>query len=125
MLFVSSGGISRLYWPNQPSPLMIWLAAILEIGEDEAEDVHELRVTVVNDGGESVGMVTAAMQGPPGARTFLHPGEPAVVPVAIPLGPIVLPGHGMYDVRVVADNGVAEIRTLYIGEPPVPSHEGD
>jgi hypothetical protein len=118
MLFVSSGGISRLYRPDQPMPLGIWLAVVLEVTADEMFAVHELRVTVSGEDGATVGSVTAGMQAPAGMQVQLNPGEPAVIPVVIPLMPIVVPGHGMYDIRIVADNGVAEIRTLYVGDPP-------
>lgn len=120
LLFVSSGGISRVGRPvNEPRPLPLYLAVILEVGFDELDRVHELRVTVNRDGGqERIGEVAAALQPPPGAAEVLHPGEPAVVPVVIPLQPIVIETNGQYDVRVSADGGVAEIRTIYFDPAP-------
>ena len=92
----------------------LYLAVVLEVGYSELESVHELRVTVTRDGGaEIIGQVAAAFQPPPEAPAILHPGEPAIVPVVIPLQPITIAKNGQYDVRLSADGGAAEIRTVY------------
>lgn len=43
-------------------------------------------VTLTTDGGGTeIGRITAALQGTPGSSANLNPGEPASVPMAIPL----------------------------------------
>ncbi len=122
LLFVSAGGISRLYRPpDQPAgPLGLVLAVILEIDSDQVETVHEVRVTITREGGEEIGTLPAALQGPPGAAANLNPGEPAVVPIVLPISGMIIPAFGMYDVRVSADGGVPEILTVYV--QPGPPH---
>lgn len=120
-LFISSGAISRIGRPvNEPRPLPLYLAVVLEVANAELEYVHELRVTVTKDGGaETIGQVAAAYQAPPSIAGRLHPGEPVIIPVAIPLMAITIRTNGQYDVRLSADGGTAEIRTVYFD--PMPS----
>jgi hypothetical protein len=122
VLYVSSGGINRLFRPEgQPSPLGIFLGVILEAEQDEAALVHEVRVTVTREGGEEeIGRLTAALQGHqnPTAAVGILPGEPIIVPIAIPLTGVMISGLGMYDIRVSVDGGVPEIRTVYAVAPP-------
>src|ERR1700683_4960786 len=61
LLFVSSGGVTRVYhqpdWPL-PRPLGLHLGLAVEVGPDEIDKVHEVRVRVVQ---QSTAMETAAV----------------------------------------------------------------
>lgn len=121
-LFISSGAISRIGRPvDEERPMPLYLAVVLEVGYSELERVHELRVTVTRDGGaEIIGQVAAAFQPSPEASATLHPGEPAILPVVIPLQPIIIAKNGQYDVRLSADGGAAEFRTVYFEQLRTP-----
>ena len=117
MLFVSSGGVTRLFCPRLPWPLPIHLALVLEAGPDEIDMVHEVRVTVTSEGGANqMGQVTLGFQ--PLRPLHLNPGEGLPIPLVLPLGAIAVTALGPCDVRVTVDGAAPQILTLYATEPP-------
>jgi hypothetical protein len=123
LLFVSSGGITRIYHPPKnplPRPLGLYLALVVELGPDEIERVHEVRVRVVRtSSAKEVGAVVAAFQANQQvAGAQLEPGETLSIPMAIPLGMMLLPGYGSYDVSAAADGHVSKLLTVYLKLPP-------
>jgi len=122
LLFVSSGGITRLYhqpdWPL-PRPLGLYLGLTVEIGPDEMGKVHEVRVRVVQQStANEIASAVAAMQPVAGLPAELEAGEAATAAAAIPLAMVQLPALGAYDVKVSVDGLTPRIMTVYLKPPP-------
>jgi hypothetical protein len=119
LLFVSSGGVARIYCPQLPQPLGVFLALVLEVGPDEIQNVHEIRVTVTKDGGGTqLGQLVVGFQLVP--PPHLHPGEAMVVSQAFGLSPIGIDSLGQHDVRVTVDGATPRILSFYAELPPQP-----
>jgi len=94
------------------------LALVLEIGPEEIEAVHEVRVTVLwAGGGEEIGQATLGFQAPP--QPQLQPGEAMVVPLVIPIQGIMITHMGPHDVRVTVDGEPPTILTVYAVDAPL------
>lgn len=121
LLFVSSAGISRLYHPNAPIRPNLYVAGIVEVGPDEFDRVHELRVRVrspqqANEVGEAlIGM--HPMEVSPGMK----PGEAATLPFVLPLAALELAEFGPYDISVSVDEEPSVLLTLYVEQFAGPS----
>jgi hypothetical protein len=119
LLFVQSGGISRIGHPEGTPPMLqAFLAAVVELNPDEAKQAHELKVKLArNDTAQEVGTMTAAFQAE-GAQLF--PGENLSIPFVFPLHQVLLTSDGAYDVHLALDGGAPRILTVYIfsGAPP-------
>ncbi len=119
MLFVSSGGVARVWCPELPRPLAIFLALVIAVEPDELDQVHEVRVSVSHEGGATpLAQIVLGFQ--PQPNPILHPGEAQIVSLALPLGPIAIQELGPHDVRVSVDSGTPRILTLYAEKPPAP-----
>lgn len=113
LLFIMSGGIARLNALGLPCPFIVFLAAMMEIQPDEFDIVHEVRVSVVNAGdAREVGSATGAIKPP--VPLGIHPGEPMVTPLVVPLSPIILHSLGPHDVRISVDGEPAGHLTCYV-----------
>jgi hypothetical protein len=108
LLFVLSGGITRLRRPAYPAQLGVGLALVLEFDRIEDEHSHEFAVVVVGEDGEEVGRVAADIQ--VGEPEGSYVGENVQVPLAIDMHGALLPKPGPYQLHVYLDG--AHRRTL-------------
>lgn len=119
LLFISSGGISRIgRQPGVVATMNAFLATVVELDPDEAFQAHELQVKIKNTTtAAEVGTLTAGFQST-GAQLF--PGENLLVPIVAPLHGAVLGEDGPYDIHVSVDSGTPRILTVYVftGQPP-------
>lgn len=122
LLFVSSGGITRIHRaPEPPMAMGVALAFVLEIPPDEIELAHEVKVTVTRpEAVETVTEATVGLQLRQEQITGIQPGESIQFPWVVPLHNVGLPAYGAYDVKVSVDSQTPELLTFYVVEPLIP-----
>lgn len=101
LLFVLSGGITRIRRPSYPAQLGAGVAVVLELDAFEAERGHQFELVVVGEDGEEVGRIAADLQ--VGERTGAYAGENIHVPLAIDMQGAVVPRPGAYELRIYVD----------------------
>lgn len=114
LLFVSSGGITRIAAPGVGSPVGFSVAGELEVGPLESDTTHEVvfKVTSV-DTSETMWEATMSVStnvAPEG----LFPGESLHVPYALSVGPFPVRAFGPHDLKVSIDNAETELLTFYV-----------
>lgn len=118
LLFVQSGGLTRLLAPAFPAKFPCRLACLVELPADEAAEAHGLTIKVkAVDTATVLATVNVALhevKRPQG----LAPGEPRLVPVVVPLDAVVFPSPGQYDVHVDVDDEFAGDLSFRVGERP-------
>lgn len=100
MLFICSGGVSRLRRFVVPAPMGVALALVIEMDQIEAERPHELQVYVTGEDGVRHAELDAGIQLD---AQGLAVGEKASVPVTLDLRLVSLPSTGPYDVGIYVD----------------------
>ena len=112
LLTIVGGGVTNLWAPQIPTAPNLWVGVLLEIGPDEAQTPHEVRLTVT-----SVDNATAIAP-PMTGRIDVHNGhtmrEAAQIPLAFDLRGMHISDYGRYDVRLTIDQTVDEILTLTV-----------
>jgi len=117
LLFVLSGGISRVLRETYPAALGTCLALVLEFERREAERTHDLLVLVVGEDGEDIARVQAEVRvDHPGQA---KPGENVHVPIAVDMRGVPLAKAGAYELRVYVDD--EHRRTLQLWAELLPS----
>ena len=100
LLFVASGGISRVIRPSYPAPASFALALMLELDAVEVREPHEIRVRIMA-ADEPIGEMTAGFQI---NDADLHPGERQNIPVPVNLHNVPLPAPGGYSITISVDD---------------------
>lgn len=114
LLFVSSGGITRIGAPEVGAPVQFSVACELEVLPFEVGETHtvEFKVTSAETSKEvwkaTLTINTAA--NPEG----LFPGESLHVPIAFRVGPFAVEQFGPHDLKVSIDNYETELLTFYV-----------
>jgi hypothetical protein len=116
LLFVLSGGITRVHRETFPAQLGISLALVVELDRLEAEHPHQLQIIVVGEDGEEVARVDAEVS--VGNADVAKPGEALQMPFAVDLRGAVLPKAGAYELRIYLDG--EHRRTLQFWAEPIP-----
>lgn len=118
LLFVSSGGITRLTRATLPAPLRLSVAVVVEVPAYERNRTHEVRVTIVYaDSAEQVGYGIIGFQ--PQEAEVADDGESLYVPLVLEIPPeAVTNNYGRHDVRVSVDGCEPRILTFYVLPPP-------
>jgi hypothetical protein len=98
LLFVSSGGITRVRRAAFPAHLGAAFAAVLQLDAIEAERPHQFELVVVDEDGGEIARVDAEIV--VGDLSTVHPGEMVQVPLAIDLHFMTLPRPGAYELRL-------------------------
>jgi hypothetical protein len=115
LLFVASGGISRVYAAEVPAPLSVMLALLVEIPPDELASVHEIQIAIRrSDTAEDVTRAVLAVQ----AGGDVYPGENLIVPAVLDLRGVRVSAHGSYDIRITVDGDVGILLTIYVVDKP-------
>jgi hypothetical protein len=117
LLFVSSGGISRVVHSSYPAHTRIYLAMVVHLPAGTLGTAHQVLIKVkYPDDAALVGTVEIGInvsEELPGA----HPGEGINVPQVIDLAPLTFPRAGQVDVQVSIDGGPAGDLTFWLLEP--------
>lgn len=116
VLFVSSGGVSRLTASRLPCPFAMHLALLFEIPSDEIGNTFRVNVTVAHAPTAQVGGTAEAKLSTRSNDTLL-PGEALMVPMAVDLRPIEVKQPGPHDVRINVDGQLARFLTINVLTP--------
>ncbi len=118
LLFVQSGGLTRLATGSFPAGFGCHVAAMVHLPPDEAVDAHTMVMKVkAADTATLVATVNVALHEqpqPPG----LQPGEGRQVPFVIPLHAVSFPAPGQYDLQVDIDDELAGDLTFRVERHP-------
>jgi hypothetical protein len=109
LLFVASGGITRCYRDALPAPLGVYLATVLDLDRFEAEQVHQLQVSVVDEDGQPLAEITGEIQL---GATQLMINENLNVPITFDLRNVPVERFGSVEIRLYV--GGEHRRTLPI-----------
>ena len=101
LLFVSSGGITRVYRDSFPAPIGVMLALVLEMSPVEAMDPHKIRVRIEDADGRKLAEMTGEVQVKLGSGH--DPGELVNVPFVADFRAMKLPTPGRYQVAIQPD----------------------
>jgi hypothetical protein len=113
LLFVSSGGVSRVVSQSFPARLRLYLATVVHITADEVDRPHRMSVkfkypdVAATIGGLEVNIQLNKLGG-------VYPGEGVNVPQAIDLSQIPFPKPGQVDVQVAIDDELAGDLTFWL-----------
>lgn len=111
LLFVLSGGITRVYRPKLPGNLGVKAAVVVEIGFAEVGRAHQLVVSVKHAGtAQEMGRLTSGFK----AGGALEPGESLYVPIVVDLAAVPVKEYGAHDVQVAIDGAVPAQLTIYV-----------
>lgn len=111
LLFVLSGGITRVYRRTLPAPLGVKAAVVVEIGFAEIARPHQLVVSVKHVGtAQEMGRMTSGFK----AAGALEPGESLYVPIVVDLASVAVKEYGAHDVQVAVDGAVPAQLTIYV-----------
>lgn len=111
LLYVMSGGITRLWRPSVPAPLGIFYAIVLELDQVEMERPHEFLVIVMNEDGDRVVEVGGGFQV---NAADLHVGERQQVPLAIDFRQGEITTWGAHSVSFYVDGNSAHETAFYV-----------
>lgn len=107
LLFVQSGGLTRLVAPKLPAAFGFHVAAMVFMAPNEAIDAHRMVMKIKSaDTAKLVATINVQLHEvtQPVARL---PGEGRQVPVVVPLGKVAFPAPGRYDLHVDIDDQLA------------------
>ncbi|MCC6338569.1 MAG: hypothetical protein KJ056_02000 [Acidimicrobiia bacterium] len=118
LLFVSSGGITRVMRPEYPAPLGVVLALVVDLDPEEHGEQHRVRVRVIDahdtvlwDGTAELGV----------GQVQAETGEHISLPLVVDLRPVALPADGVYRLEVDANGVLRQIlrlRAIHVPLPP-------
>ncbi|MFK8023511.1 MAG: hypothetical protein AB8G26_06060 [Ilumatobacter sp.] len=121
LLFVQSGGLTRLVAQTFPATFHTYVAAMVNVPSHEAADAHRMVMKVkAAETAKLVATVDVAMHERPLPRG-LQPGESRQVPLVIPLQKVIFPRPGQYDVQVDIDEQLAGDLNFRVEHRPPPS----
>ena len=107
LLFVQSGGLTRLATSSLPAKFPCHVAALVYVTPDEATAGHRVVMKIKQAATASVtATINVAIHEtapPPG----LQPGEGRQIPVVVPLSGVAFPAVGEYDLHVEIDDDLA------------------
>jgi hypothetical protein len=107
LLFVQSGGLTRLAAPTFPAQFACHVATLVWLPPHEAGTAHEIVMKVKS---ASTAKLTATVKvelHESAAPSALRPGEGRQVPIVVPLGAVSFPEAGEYDLQVEVDDEFA------------------
>ena len=99
LLFVTAGGIKRVWRSEYPAPLGVALGLLFEVHPMEMAHPHEVHVQIMGPDGEQVMMAQGAFQ----AGADLEVGESLTIPMAMDLRGVTLPREGAYMLNISID----------------------
>jgi hypothetical protein len=118
LLFVQSGGLTRLVAPSFPAKFACHVATLVWLPPNEAGTAHEMVMKVKS---AATARLTATVKvalletTPPSG---LLPGEGRQVPIVVPLAAVSFPAPGEYDLQVEVDDQFAGDISFRVAERP-------
>lgn len=111
LLFVASGGVSRVYRNGVPARLGLYLAMIVDMTADEAGHPHDLAVQVVDRTGNDVASVNATFK--VGDEGVFYQ-ERQHVPFVVSLADLEVGTWGTHEVRLRLNDQAVGTVTCYV-----------
>lgn len=118
LLFVSSGGVTRLYRDSLPAPMGICYAVVITLDRIELLRPHEFQIVVMDQDGGQVAEARGGFQLEP---VDLEVGEKQQVPLAIDLRMAGVGSFGAHSVSLYIDGNLSHETSFYVVAPPEPS----
>jgi hypothetical protein len=116
LLFVQSGGLTRLVAQTLPAAFGCHVAAMVYMPPNEAVEAHRMVMKIKSaDAATLVATVNVDLHEVPRPAGLL-PGEGRQVPVVIPMHKVVFPRAGRYDLQVDIDAEIAGDLTFSVAE---------
>ena len=112
LLFVLSGGVTRLHRPELPGAMGLCAALVVTLDAIEMERPHEFRLVVVDQDGNRVAEAQGGFQITP--SDSLHVGEKQQVPIAVDHRFAEVSTTGAHDVVVYVDGHRMFETTFYV-----------
>jgi hypothetical protein len=97
LLFISSGGISRINRPSFPAPMGVYLAITIELTAAEITEPFEVRLVIEDEDGGKVAQIAAGLDVHLGET---DPGEAHQCHLPVNLTPVPLPREGRYMIKM-------------------------
>jgi Family of unknown function (DUF6941) len=120
LLFVQSGGLTRLVAPKFPAKFPCRVAALIYSPPDEAGAAHRVVMRVKAASSATViATINVALHETAPPRG-LAPGEGRLVPIVVPLGGVTFPAAGEYDLQVDVDDELAGDLSFRVGQRASP-----
>jgi len=117
LLFVQSGGLTRLVAQTLPAAFGCYVAAMVYMPPNEAVEAHHMVMKIKSaDTATLVATINVDLHEVP-RPTGLLAGEGRQVPVVIPMHKVVFPRAGRYDLQVDLDAEIAGDLTFTVAEP--------
>lgn len=112
LLFVLSGGVTRLHRPELPGPMGLCAAIVVTLDAIEMERPHQFRLVVVDEDGTRVAEAQGGFEITPSEG--LHVGEQQQVPIAVDLRSVEVSRAGAHDVVIYLDGNRMFGTTFYV-----------
>jgi len=116
LLFVSAGGITRIWRSDYPAPMGVSLALMFEVHPMELPYPHEVAIRVMGPDGEELTTVQAGFT----AGGDLQVGEELLVPMALDLRNVGLPREGAHSVEIAVDGTHQKTVQFWVQPRPQP-----
>lgn len=120
LLFVSSGGVTRLHREALPAPLGICFAVVVTLDRIELQRHHEFQVVVMDADGTQVAEVLGGFHADP---ANLEIGEKQQIPLAIDLRMAGVGTYGPHSVSLYIDGNLSHEAAFYVVQPSRPAAE--
>lgn len=118
LLFVSSGGVTRLYRSDFPAQMGVCLALVMEAHPTEATRPHELQVIVQGQDGERLAELTGGFQLSADSTAALETGENVQLPQAVDLRLVGIPAAGPHTIEILIDGVHARTMPFAVLDKP-------
>ena len=120
LMFVQSGGLTRLVAASFPATFHTYVAAMVNVPSHEAADAHRMVMKVkAADAAELIATVDVALHERP-LPAGLQPGESRQVPIVVPLLKVIFARPAQYDIQVDIDDELAGDLNFRVEQRPPP-----
>ncbi|MBI3928260.1 MAG: hypothetical protein HY319_22135 [Armatimonadetes bacterium] len=116
LLHILGGGINRLWREKFPAQMGVTLSILLEIHPTEANRQHSMNIVLQDEDGRRLAEVNADFQVGRNVESNRR-GEPIVMPLAISLQQMTIPGPGAYSVEILLDGQHKRTLTVLAAPP--------
>ncbi len=116
LLFVQSGGLTRLVAPSFPAKFACHVATLVWLPPDEAGSAHEIVMKVKSAGTATLTATVKVALHETAPPAGLQPGEGRLVPIVVPLAAVTFPAPGEYDLQVEVDDQFAGDISFHVAQ---------
>lgn len=118
LLFVQSGGLTRLAAPTFPAKFGCYVAALVWLPPHEAGTAHQMVMKVKSAAAARVVATIKVAVHESSPPQGLQPGEGRQVPIVVPLAAVNFPEPGEYDLQAEVDDEFAGDLSFRVAQRP-------